>query len=189
MKRICLNLNSRPDRWEQSQEEFKRVGIEGVERFAAIEHENKFLSFNLSQKAILESINEDTWVFEDDVKFINTNLKEEIFKHVPNDWDILYLGANVLSNIPAVNKYWWKCLDAWTTHAICYRNGVQKKILEVFDVNGYTYDDQLRTKVLPNVNAYVCKPFLAVQRSGYSDLWQREADYSAAFNESQKKLL
>jgi GR25 family glycosyltransferase involved in LPS biosynthesis len=55
MKAICLNLDSRPDRWELAQKEFKEHGL-NVERFAAIPNVDRFLSFNLSQQAILQSI-------------------------------------------------------------------------------------------------------------------------------------
>lgn len=72
MKAICLNLNKRPDRWEQSQQEFNKIGLH-VERFAAIDHDHPKISFNLSQQAILQSITEDTIVFEDDVLIHHEN--------------------------------------------------------------------------------------------------------------------
>jgi len=74
MKAVCLSLASRNDRWELAKKQFEEQGLE-VERFLAIENEDRFLSFNLSQQAILQSITEITMVFEDDVVFINNMVK------------------------------------------------------------------------------------------------------------------
>jgi GR25 family glycosyltransferase involved in LPS biosynthesis len=70
MRAVCLNLATRNDRWKLAEKEFKQQDID-VERFYAIEHNDRFLSFNLSQQAILKTITEKTAVFEDDVVFVN----------------------------------------------------------------------------------------------------------------------
>lgn len=176
MKAICLNLTKRTDRWEVAQKEFAKQNLQ-VERFAAIEHENPFYSFNLSQKAILSTITENTLVFEDDVDFISDKLNE-VLETVPEDWDMLYFGGNVTDNLKYVSGHWWRCMSTFTTHAVAYTPKAAKYILENFYPETSTiYDAYLCSEIQPLLNCYICKPFICVQKNGYSDLWKTETDY------------
>jgi len=186
MKGICLNLDHRKDRWHHAQNEFILQGLQ-VERFSAIEHENPLTSFNLSQKAILESITENTLVFEDDVLFVSHRFKE-VLSTVPDDWDMLYFGGNVLESLQHVSGHWWRCLHTWTTHAVAYTPKAAKYISERFDPYGpFVYDDFLKNQIQPELKCYICKPFICVQRESYSDLWKQNAFYQLL--ETQNKLL
>ena len=184
MKAICLNLNSRPDRWQLACKEFNEAGLK-VDRFAAIDHADRFTSFNLSQKSILESITENTIVFEDDVKFVSDKLNT-VLSNVPSDWDMLYLSGHVLDGLKKVNKYWWRCMYTHTTHSVIYTPLASKYILERYDpIKSGIYDDFLLREIQPVLNVYICKPFITVQRPGYSDLWQTETDYGIIHCESK----
>jgi hypothetical protein len=186
MKAICLSLASRNDRWELAQKEFDLQGLK-VDRFLVTENSDRFLSFNLSQKAILESITETTLVFEDDVKFVSNDLNM-ILGAAPPDWQMLYLSGHVLQPLKKVNRYWWRCKHTHTTHSVIYKPETAKYILDRF--NPYTsgiYDDFLLNKIQPYIKAYICKPFITTQRPGYSDLWQTDTDYGILH--TQSKLL
>ena len=175
MKAVCLNLNKRKDRWELAQQEFKKQGLH-VQRFAAIEHDNPFYSFNLSQKIILDSIKENTIVFEDDVVFIGD--LNETLKDVPEDWDLLYFGGNVTDNLKHHSGNWWRCKKTYTTHAVAYTPKAAKYISERFYPETDTiYDAFLFEEIQDVLNCYICKPFVCVQRNGYSDLWLRDVEY------------
>ena len=176
MKAVCLNLTKRTDRWELAQKEFEKQGLT-VERFPAIEHENPFYSFNLSQKIILDSITENTVVFEDDVVFLNTNFNE-VLETAPDDWDLLYFGGNVTDNLKHHKDNWWRCKSTFTTHAIAYTPKAARYISERFYPETSTiYDAFLFDEIQPVLNCYICKPFICVQRNGYSDLWLRDVEY------------
>jgi GR25 family glycosyltransferase involved in LPS biosynthesis len=186
MKAICLNLDSRPDRWALAQKEFKEQGLE-VERFSAIVKTDRFLSFNLSQQAILQHITEHTIVFEDDVKFVSNDMQKMI-DNAPYDWQMLYLSGHVLAPLKQVNKYWWRCKHTHTTHSVIYKVETAKYILDRFDpYKSGVYDDFLLNKIQPDIKAYICKPFITTQRPGYSDLWQTDTDYGILH--TQSKLL
>jgi len=176
MKYICLNLNKRKDRWKQAQQEFKKQGLT-VERFAAIEDENPLLSFNLSQQAILQSITENTVVFEDDVLFLNNNLNQYI-DNAPQGWDMLYFGGNVTENLSKITDHWWRCKGTWTTHAVAYTPKAASYILQHYKpFSSLMYDDFIKKEIQPVLNVYICKPFVCTQRASFSDLWQTDADY------------
>jgi GR25 family glycosyltransferase involved in LPS biosynthesis len=186
MKAICLNLDTRPDRWEQSKKEFIKQGLQ-VERFAAVEMKDPVLSFNASQIKILSSTTENTIVFEDDVRFINNKLND-VLKTVPDDWEILYFGGNVLQPLQHVKCHWWRCLNTWTTHAVAYTPKGAKKILGLWKNRGVVYDEFLRLNQ-SKLKAYICKPFVCDQRPDFSDLMKTKVDYSKFFIESEKKLV
>jgi len=186
MRAVCLSLASRNDRWKLAEKEFKQQGID-VERFYAIEHIDRFLSFNLSQQAILKTITGNTVVFEDDVVFIN-DMYKHIIKTAPADWDMLYLSGHVLRPLKHVEEHWWRCKHTHTTHSVIYTPQAAKYILERFDpMKSGIYDDFLLREIQPNLKAYICKPFVTTQRPGYSDLWQTETDYG--IHHTQSKLI
>lgn len=186
MKALCLSLASRDDRWKLAEKQFKEQGIE-VDRFYAIENKDRFLSFNLSQQAILQSITEETIVFEDDVLFVNNMLKH-IIKTAPDDWQMLYLSGHVLQPLQHIADHWYRCKHTHTTHSVIYRPDAAKYILERFDpIKSGIYDDFLLREIQPNIKAYICKPFVTTQRPGYSDLWQTDTDYGILH--TQSKLL
>lgn len=180
MKYICLNLKSRPDRWQNAQAEFDKYGL-NVQRFEAIEHEQPYISFNLSMHAIISQINEPTVVFEDDVVLLG-ELPES-----PPKWDILYYGGNVRGNLTVNDGEWWRCVNTWTTHAIAYTPKMAKYIAQHFDPYGIIYDEWLRTQIQPMFDCYICKPFAAIQRSDYSDLQKSNVSYDLLA--TQKRLI
>jgi GR25 family glycosyltransferase involved in LPS biosynthesis len=187
MKAICLNLISRPDRWELAQKEFERQNLQ-VDRFLAIPNDDRFLSFNLSQQAILRHIvntNEETIVFEDDVKFVNDNM-QNVLNTAPQNWQMLYLSGHVLRPLKKINKEWWRCKHTHTTHSVIYKPETAQYILDQYDpFKSGIYDDFLLRCMQPKINAYICKPFITTQRPGYSDLWQTETDYGIIHTESK----
>jgi glycosyl transferase family 25 len=184
MKALCLNLDKRPDRWLLAQKEFAEQGLT-VERFAAINHEIPMMSFNLSQQAMLRTVTENTMIFEDDVKFVSDKLNT-VLSTAPDDWDILYLGANVMDNLKHHSGHWWRLKEAWTTHAIIYTPKAAQWILERFyPETSQPYDDFLREYVQPNLNCYICKPYICTQRPDFSDLWNTHADYGIHHTESK----
>ncbi len=186
MKAICLNLDSRTDRWKLAQKEFEQQGLQ-VERFSAIFNHDRFLSFNLSQQAILQQITEDTIVFEDDVKFVSNDMQKMI-DTAPADWQMLYLSGHVLAPLKRINKDWWRCKHTHTTHSVIYKAETAKYILELFHpFKSGVYDDFLLNEIQPKIKAYICKPFITTQRPGYSDLWQTDTDYGILH--TQSKLL
>ena len=183
MKTICLTLH----RWQEAHTELTRIGIK-PDKFPAIYNEDPVKSFNQSKQKILSSITEKTLVVEDDVQFINVEFWMDIFNDAPKDFDLLYLGGNVIEpNNKRVSEYWWQCTDTWTTHAIIYSFAGAKKILELWD-GELIYDEFLRRNQ-PRLKAFICKPFLAVQRPGYSSLQNQMVNYSHIFEEAQNKLI
>jgi hypothetical protein len=178
MKAIYLNLESRIDRKRRAEKNFKEVGLI-VERFPAVVHESPHHSFIQSQKAILQSITENTIVFEDDVQFMNMAKWDKVIESIPEDFDLAYLGGN---------DYWWRALDIWASQAIIYTPKGAQKILSMFE-DDEMYDNWLARFGLYCLNGYICKPFLCGQYPSYSDIWRLNVDYTQIFEGGQNKLV
>lgn len=184
MRMVCLSLASRNDRWQLAEKQFKEKGL-NVERFYAIERIDRFLSFNLSMQAILQTITENTIVFEDDVLFVN-DMMNHVICTAPEGWDILYLSGHILQPLKHVQDHWWRCKHTHTTHSVIYTPQAAKYILERFDpMKSGIYDDFLLREIQPKLKAYICKPFVTTQRPGYSDLWQTDTDYGILHTQSK----
>lgn len=120
-KIFCINLDSRPDRWELAQSEFDKIGIlDRVERVSALTTEempydprpvkNRNASDLLGQFACASSHNKCTkiamqynaknyFVFEDDFYFKNydKNYLNTCINELPSDWRLFSLGYNTWS--------------------------------------------------------------------------------------------
>lgn len=161
-------------------------------------HENPHISFNLSQYCMIETAyNKGANTFlglEDDVVFQNMQIVGNVISKAPDNWHILYFGCNArpFDGFPTprkANEHWVRVNAAYTTHCIAYRREVMAKILKTYDpLKDNIYDAWLSETILPSFNAYCCVPFLAVQRTSFSFLWNRIADYSDIFKTSEEYL-
>lgn len=184
MIKLCINLDSRPDRWELAQKEFERVGLE-VERMPAIMHDNRPLAFNQSvYKAMELAKGNDLLLFEDDVVFDCA----EFPTFIPNNALTVHYGCNMYGDwkLPEKTGYpqyarLWNC---WQSHATWYSKEAVDFILDNLDpthLNGTNniFDDWLRRNVLTKGRSYLHVPMIAYQRIDRSDIWGHETDYTA----------
>jgi len=109
-KIYCINLDRRPDRWEESLKEFEKLNI-NVERVSAIDGQTiipptgfrypvgafalLLTHIQIIQNAIRNGY-KNFLLFEDDVTFIDDFYEKFNAKiqYLPNDWDMFYLGGN-----------------------------------------------------------------------------------------------
>ena len=131
---------------------------------------------------------------EDDVVFRELGHLPQAIAELPADWDILYLGANLIcwnNGEPEPERYsehLFRVRAAWTTHAVAYHKRCIRKVLEgqpSFDA--LMFDNWLSTR-LPELNAFCVAPMVAWQRPRYSQIWKREDDYSEIFRMSEARL-
>jgi GR25 family glycosyltransferase involved in LPS biosynthesis len=204
-KTYCINLDKRTDRWQQSLSEFAKVGI-SVERFKACEGDNKALAFNKSQyHCIQKGLSEcDKFlILEDDVEFKGWSHLGMALNELPNDWDILWLGGNLIGCggiefRPPVRyrSHLFRPQDIWQTHAVAYSRKAAEWIVNNFpfhkdeyEKEGLTiYDEWLRVNALPMLNCFIVAPQIAVQRADHSDIWNTHADYTSLFERGNKLL-
>ena len=176
MKVKIINLDSRPDRWETVCKEVERFGITEYERFAA--YSGGYMGFNKSVHYVLENESE-VLILEDDVIFDGKffDILEAKAK-LPDNYDLLYLGANVQSEQKRFCDGIWHLDNAWTSHAILYSDKGAKWCYENFDhEHGIIYDEWLRTVAQKQLNCFIMNPMIAFQAVGFSDIWGCQAEY------------
>jgi len=194
-RRVCLTLG--PD-WPIACEEFERVGLENVWRFDALPDIGPHQSFNKSTRQILTNFlisGAKTLLFlEDDVVFKDLSHLEVALSELPSDWDIIYLGANLVcwnNGEPQPERHsehLFRVKAAWTTHAIGYNKRVISFLLaNQPDISAIMFDNWLSSQ-LPTLNAFCVAPMVAYQRAHHSMIWDRYDDYTPIFEASEERL-
>lgn len=196
-RKVCLT--NQDHEWQKAVWEFERVGLTGVHRFQALEDIGPHQSFSKSARQILiefhESESQTLLHLEDDVVFKDLGHLLQAERELPSDWDILYLGANLLlwGNGPQperISEHLFRVRAAWTTHAIAYSRKVIPFILE--NQPGFSEQmlDNWLSEQLPNLNAYIVAPMVAYQRPRHSSIWIKSEidDYTPIFEASEERL-
>lgn len=192
---VCLTNNDHE--YSLAQAEFNRVGLT-VTKYQAVKEIGPHQSFSHSERNILLDFlfSDDNTLLhlEDDVVFRDLDHLPKAISGLPDDWDILYLGANLICwnrDEPWPERHsgrLFRVRAAWTTHAIAYHKRCVRRILEgqpSFDA--MMWDNYLSTR-LPELNAFIVAPMVAYQRPRYSSIWQREDDYTEIFEKSDERL-
>lgn len=127
-KKYCLNLEHRTDRKQSAEVEFENHGITGVEFVKAVDGSKLGLvsiykqispgalgafksHLNILKNAYNSNVN-SVLIFEDDVRMEEgfDEYFEEQMKHVPDDWDFLYLGWADFKGFKTATG---KCINEW----------------------------------------------------------------------------
>lgn len=195
-KIYCVNLNRRPDRWSDVQKQFEQMGINGVERYEAIDgstrdwsHLNSHLlsgelglietHINIIKEAIDKKY-KSILIFEDDVIFVDEFYKiDEYLNAVPSDWDMLYIGGNHGYGKPPepINDKVIKLNKTYTTHAIALNSTIFETALIVSELRKKQID-VCYADLHPTHNVYGFTPNLALQRIDFSDIQNRMVSYN-----------
>lgn len=193
----CINLDRRPDRWQESQIEFEKHKLD-VKRFPAFDGKDLPTIPGLtpgnvgaiySHRAVLQYAKDknlsDIFILEDDVEFHEdlNDLFSEFIKEVPDDWDIIFLGANHSANnvwmtdpIFKVSEHVYKVVKVYANHSYAVKNTAYDKLIDSLSKEDKP-NDVLVADVQKYLNCYVFRPHLAWQRPSYSDLQESFTDY------------
>lgn len=195
-RRVCLTVQD--EEWQQALSEFEHIGLTGVEKFQAVKEIGPHESFSHSERNILldfyHSADETLLHLEDDVVFKDTGHLEAAITELPGDWDVLYLGANLVqwgngeSAPERYSEHLFRIKGAWTTHAVAYNKKCVREILAKQPAFSEKMFDNALSDLLPNLNAFIIAPMIAWQRPHMSLIWNRETNYDDVFTESEAKL-
>jgi GR25 family glycosyltransferase involved in LPS biosynthesis len=190
---VCLNLNRRPERWQQSQLEFARHQVKLVRRYPALD--GKVLTipshWNYTPGAYgcllshLEIVREarvrnlsSILIFEDDVA-LATDFQEKFARYigqVPSDWDMLFFGAfhdalpiPVSENVCRISRA--DSTFAYVLNHTIFDNFIASNSAATIPVDWN--NRQLQTEF----NCYCFMPHLAWVKPVYSDAQERFANH------------
>jgi glycosyl transferase family 25 len=177
-KAILINLDRRTDRLEQFDKQAKELGII-YDRLTAVESFNPMFGCNLSHIAALSKYDCDViFIFEDDALFVEDFQAkfDQAMRNVPDDWDMLYLGAHLLQKEP-YNDYWVRSLECSSTHAYAVRGPIKDRLIKEGMTTARHIDVSYAT-LHKEIKAYAARPTLVYQGKSYSDLQGQEMDYT-----------
>lgn len=192
----CINLDRRPDRWEESTNQFNKWGLTNITRIPAIDKNNLppnipnvtlsyggkgALGLLLTTLQILEYAQENLYksilIMEDDVYFTpEVHNIEALMSYVPLDWDMLYIGGNHNFHCPEsraqpipVNERVLKCQHTFTTHCYAIKSHMYPILIERLSALIHPIDKSY-AEIQKEYNVYSIHPSVAKQREGFSDI-------------------
>lgn len=191
---FCINLEKRKDRLQESLIEFDKLGFHPT-IFKAIENENPVVGCLQSHLTILKmarEMNKDVLIFEDDVEFVN-DYKETIESALDElsqlEWDMFYLGGNVLNSIYQVSDHLGRLTHCQSTHAY----SVNHRFLDTLIKNIEQFNDHIDILyawgIVPRNFCYITIPITALQRPSFSDIMGIKADYTGFTTERFNQFL
>lgn len=200
-KVYCINLEERKDRWDLCLEKFKEYGITNFKRFEGIKVNGNLSPKKLGQIGcsssfynIIKEASENNYsnilILEDDFNFIVSKNEveqalEKAFKEMPEDWDMFYLGANVMNEIfqNPIERYsenLFKLNSAYALHSVCFSKNSFLKILNFYEdssnwitnlMQNYESIDVFFAKDFQSSNkCFIWKDLLCLQEPSFSSI-------------------
>jgi len=202
-----INLESRPDRKAQVEEQLRNVGLTCAQRFNAVKLDDGRVGCSMSHLKCLSKARDEKWdhvlICEDDIQFLDpelfiNQLNRFLSKH--ETWDVVLLAGN---NIPPYKRDGDECvqvLHCQTTTGYLVnghyfdtlidniRNSITKLMREPekhihYAIDRYWFSLQQRD------NWYLLTPLSVVQREGYSDIEKKVTNFVKAMTDLDKKEL
>lgn len=181
----CMNLDKRPDRWEEAIQQFKMNKIV-AHRFRAFNGKNIYrgqkpirsgefgcLFTHLSILLDARSNNyEKVLIFEDDVELHKDfeKIASEFLQEIPDNWDMIYFGANTAKNNGTkISSRVNIASSLLGGHAYAVKNTVYDRLIHALENEPYQVDETY-SRMHTFMNTYLCDPIIAWQRDGWSDI-------------------
>ncbi len=187
--KVCINLDRRPERWQQMRHKFERHGIHAVQRFAALDGDELKLPPHWTHtpgaygclRSHVEVVSDarrrgaaSVLIFEDDVVF-DPEFQEKFaarIEQLPHDWDMLFFGALHKDEPVSVADHIVRLTRSNSTYAYALRETVFDAFIElnsraedVLDNNSFVLQQRF--------NCYCFMPHLAWVETVYSDAQRR----------------
>jgi hypothetical protein len=187
MHAYVINLDSRPDRWADAQS----LPFE-LERFPAIACDPGWLGLNQTMHALFTAkyTGQPMLVFEDDAIMVRDRGWFDVaVGELPDQWDMLMLGANITGDIVKHSDYLAKVLGAWTTHSVLYSAPFIERMIRELPGVDLVIDEYFRTVIHPEGRSFVVRPMVCYQRPGHSDIQNVHQDYTGVFETSNSRMM
>lgn len=185
---VVINLDRRTDRMEILGKQLDELGIK-YDRFSA--HDavelgiKPYVAGTWSHTTVWSRYRQifgdiKILVLEDDALFcedFNEKFAEAI-QTLPEDWDVLYLGALLdksTGKVIPVNKHWARQVVSTGAQAYCINPKRLKTFYDEIKDKEWFIDVEMRV-LGEQYNAYIAQPNLVTQFPSYSDLREKEVN-------------
>lgn len=176
MRVFVINLERRKDKWNYVHTQLLDYGIEHM-RFLAIDTKPGWVGCRDSHLIILAG-NRDVecfMVLEDDVMILDPMILPLAMQQLPEDWDMLYLGASPKEPQERYSANLFRVRNAHVTHAIVWHNrkcgAIDYILSHKSDIK--KIDDFFATEIQPRFNCFLTYPMAMCQKQFQSDTCHR----------------
>lgn len=191
---VVINLDKRPERLEICmKKEFPKLRLKPLRKAGNVVSIadnpwwNGAIGCMLSHYEVLEAaacLNINIFIFEDDVSFLGKDAYYDLISTCEEletlDWDMFYIGGNLLKPATQVTPHLAKLTHCQSTVAYGVNKKFVRTLLKYVDVTHINrpIDMIYADTVIPNHNCYISIPMLAIQRDSFSDIEGQEVKYS-----------
>jgi hypothetical protein len=180
-KIVVLGLEKRTDRRARCEQIFRTHGITDYTYFGTKEDPSDV--YGNASRDFLKMIEkhfdgEFTVFFEDDFELAPDYeaVLEKAWLDLPEDFDLLYLGANLTAPAERVTDNLVKLGGAWTVHAIIWQRKFAEYVLQNYRYETCGVFDEWLRKL--NKNFYMTYPMVSWQRPGFSNFVKADVNYN-----------
>jgi glycosyl transferase, family 25 len=205
MDAYVINLDRRPDRWEQLQKDWVDYPELNLIRVSGVEYDPGRVGCARSHLKLVKYAKDHKMpyilVLEDDARPTQhfKKLWKRCLTYLDNhqdEWDIFNGGTSMVSlskgTAEKLTKIMFKSDWAYGLQFVIYNEKCYDKILTWEDIPGKLEDrppiDVFYTNIFINLITYAVFPFIAVQRQGNSDILNVYTDYSGSYKHTAAKL-
>jgi len=194
---FLINLDRRPERLEKVLPILNSAGFDNVLRFSAIDGKDfKYngplnagqLGCTLSHLGIIKYAKEHNlesiFIIEDDVELAE-NFNEVISKaldELPSDWRLFYAGGNHMKATTQLTNNLVKLNGTLTTHAYGIHSRFYDEIIKTIESGYDKVIDVYYYMLHKDFPCYCTQPKVAFQAVGFSDLENRDVNYTSLNN-------
>ncbi len=190
-----INLKHRKDRKKNTLKQLKSFGITNPNKFNAIKEDIGAIGCSKSHLEVLKIARKKNLPYvlicEDDVKFLDPNVTKKTLNNVLNseiDWDVIILGGNNKKPYTEINKDCIKVNNCQSTTGYLVKQSYYdilinhwedglSKLVEKNESKKYALDQYW--KILQKRDTFLLLiPLNVVQMPGYSDIEQKNVDYT-----------
>ena len=139
------------------------------------------MSHKRVHELIMESNDQKVLILEDDCEFFD-DFEEKFasaLEDLPNTWDMFYLGGNLWVPPVKYKNSIHKIVKCYATHAYAVTRDFVKNYHHLIDFNSII--DNQYAELHSMMNAYVIHPSICGQFTSYSDVENKEVDYTNVF--------
>jgi GR25 family glycosyltransferase involved in LPS biosynthesis len=195
-----INIDSRKDRLDNAQNEFRKIGAaftkvsavdgykEGLEAAPYKGYNPKYWNpgaaglLKSTEKALLHALQNNykrILICEDDIEFApNINeMSDAWLKTVPKDWQMFFFGCYHVKDPMPINKAISKVSYAFCLHAYAVSSSVMEYYLHLVQQGGKELDRITADDIQPLGKTYCFTENLAYQKPSFSDIQKEKVDY------------
>jgi hypothetical protein len=189
MKSICINLDSRKDRWYKTELLLINRGF-NIKRYSAHKRTPGWAGCTESHLGALKQMGEPPFIiFEDDIEFVAPiKVLYDAIDQIKT-FDMIFLGCDPMEPMYQITENVLKIGKVFQTHAIAYGSS---RVIEFILSNKNDIrkiDVFFAAFVIPQFDCYATYPMIVKQTDGKSDIMDCPAKFDYIYDKFESMVI